>query len=116
MIIDSSKGQSASPGTTNLGIRVTNSSVKFETEYILTLNFNDTSGNTSTVTAIYNQLLPDITDLPSRTGYTFLGYYDSREGGNQIYNQSGKSHSCLEDRKRYNAPCPLASRNFASLV
>ncbi|MDJ1650075.1 MULTISPECIES: InlB B-repeat-containing protein [Gordonibacter] len=91
MIIDSSKGQSASPGTTNLGIRVTNSSVKFETEYILTLNFNDTSGNTSTVTAIYNQLLSAITDLPSRTGYTFLGYYDSPEGGKQIYDKDGTS-------------------------
>ena len=91
MIIDSSKGQSASPGTTNLGIRVTNSSVEFKTEYILTLNFNDTSGNTSTVTATYNQLLPDAPVPPTRTGYTFLGYYDSQVGGNQIYNQSGKS-------------------------
>ena len=91
IIIDSSKGQSASPGTTNLGIRVTNSSVEFKTEYILTLNFNDTSGNTSTVTATYNQLLPDAPLPPTRTGYTFLGYYDSQVGGNQIYDQSGKS-------------------------
>ncbi|MDJ1651261.1 MULTISPECIES: InlB B-repeat-containing protein [Gordonibacter] len=91
MIIDSSKGQSVSPGTTNLGIRVTNSSVEFKTEYTLTLNFNDGSGNSSTVTATYNQLLPDAPVPPTRTGYTFLGYYDTLVGGNQIYDQNGKS-------------------------
>ncbi|HIW76601.1 MULTISPECIES: InlB B-repeat-containing protein [Gordonibacter] len=91
MIIDSSKDQSASPGTTSLGIRVTNSGETFVTEYTLTLNFNDNSGKTSTVKATYNRLLSAITDLPSRTGYTFLGYYDSPEGGKQIYDKDGTS-------------------------
>lgn len=41
--------------------------------------------------AIYDNKLPDLTELPRRTGYTFEGYYtESNGGGEKIYDNEGK--------------------------
>ena len=92
IIIDSSQsggqGQGGSTGTTTLGIRVTNSGKEFITEYELTLHHNDNTQATSTVKATYNLPLPNTLPL-SRTGYTFLGYFDATSGGTQYYKADG---------------------------
>ena len=57
----------------------------------VTLNKNSGSGGTSSVTITNGTVAsnyPDIT-LPSRSGFTFLGYYDSQTGGTQYYTASG---------------------------
>ncbi len=56
----------------------------------VTLNRNGGSGGTASVTATYGAAMPSITK-PSRTGYTFTGYFDATSGGNQYYNASGGS-------------------------
>ena len=42
------------------------------------------------VTATYDAAMPSIT-IPSRTGYTFAGYYDAASGGTQYYTATGAS-------------------------
>lgn len=59
----------------------------------VTLNKNGGSGGTSSVSIAYDTpqgSYPSIT-LPTRTGYTFAGYYDAASGGTQYYNSSGGS-------------------------
>lgn len=57
--------------------------------YTLTLNKQSGSGGTSTVNMASGYTLPNIS-IPSRTGYTFGGYYTSTNGGGtQYYNNSG---------------------------
>ena len=57
-----------------------------------TVTFNNqsaTSAGTSAVTATYGELMPDI-NIPSKTGYTFGGFYTSANGvGTQYYNELG---------------------------
>ena len=49
------------------------------------------SGGTDSVTAAYDGNMPDIT-APSRTGYTFAGYYSETGGnGTEYYDETGKS-------------------------
>ena len=47
----------------------------------------------TTITATYGLAMPTITSdkLPTRTGYTFIGYYDATTLGTQYYNASGTS-------------------------
>ena len=57
---------------------------------IVQLNTNGGSGGTGWVEAAWNSAMPAITK-PTRTGYTFTGYYDAPSGGNKYYNADGSS-------------------------
>ena len=59
-------------------------------DYAVTLNKNNGTGGSNSVTVTYNGSMPDIT-VPTRTGYTFNGYYDATAGGTLYYNTSGRS-------------------------
>ena len=57
----------------------------------VTLNRQNGSGGTASVTATYGSAMPSIT-VPTRTGYTFGGYFTSTGGwGTQYYTDSGTS-------------------------
>ena len=56
--------------------------------YSVLLDQNGGTGGTTSVSAIYDRAMPSIT-VPMRTGYTFLGYYDTN--GKQYYTPSGDS-------------------------
>ena len=60
--------------------------------YTVKLNQNGGSDGTTSVTAAYNSTMPSIT-IPARTGYKFLGYYDTSttSGGTQYYKSTGAS-------------------------
>lgn len=67
--------------------------------YTVTLNPKDGSGGTSSVTVTYGSAMPSIS-IPTRSGYTFDGYYSVLELGGtewtsmyqtQYYTSSGKS-------------------------
>ena len=57
-----------------------------------TVNFNkqNGTGGSASVTATYNANMPTAT-MPTRTGYTFNGYFDAASGGNQYYKANGSS-------------------------
>jgi uncharacterized repeat protein (TIGR02543 family) len=58
--------------------------------YTVTLNANGgTLGSTTSVTATYGSVLPTITGLPTRTGYTLTGFFSAITGGTQYANASG---------------------------
>ena len=57
---------------------------------IITLNPQSGTGGTTSVTATYGSAMPEITK-PTRTGYTFNGYYDATSGGTQYYKADGSS-------------------------
>ena len=65
-----------------------------------TITFDNQGANTTgttSVTATYGQPLPDIT-VPTRTGYTFGGYYTSTNGtGIQYYLETGKGVQSISD-------------------
>lgn len=56
-------------------------------KYAVTLDKNGGSNGTGSVTATYGSAMPSAT-APSRTGYSFNGYYDAASGGTQYYNAS----------------------------
>lgn len=58
--------------------------------YTVTLNPQSGTGGTPSVTATYGSAMPKITK-PTRTGYTFNGYYDATTGGTQYYKADGSS-------------------------
>lgn len=49
-----------------------------------------TTVGTESVTATYGAAMPNITP-PTRTGYTFNGYFDATSGGTKYYNANGSS-------------------------
>ena len=59
----------------------------------VTLNRNGGTGGTESVTATYGSAMPTPIVLPTRTGYTFKGYYDTSasSGGTQYYTETGAS-------------------------
>ena len=61
-------------------------------KYTVTLdNQSATNAGTTSVTATYDSAMPAIT-VPTRTGYTFGGYFSEPEGnGTQYYNANGTS-------------------------
>jgi len=62
-----------------------------ESTYKVTLDQQSGSGGTTSVTATVGSAMPAIT-VPSRTGYTFGGYYtEANGGGTQYYNADGTS-------------------------
>lgn len=59
--------------------------------YTVTLDSRGGSGGTETVTATFDAAMPAIT-VPTRTGYTFGGYYTGTDGtGTQYYSAAGTS-------------------------
>ena len=58
--------------------------------YVVTLNANGGTGGSSSGEVAYASSMPAIT-LPTRTGYTFEGYYDAEENGVQYYSTTGTS-------------------------
>ena len=55
-------------------------------------NQGATNAGTTSVTATYDETMPPITK-PTRTGYTFGGYFTSENGeGTQYYNQNGTAY------------------------
>ena len=59
-------------------------------KYTVSLNKNNGTGGSNSTTATYASAMPTIT-APTRTGYTFEGYYDSNSGGIKYYNANGTS-------------------------
>ncbi|HNY25310.1 MAG TPA: InlB B-repeat-containing protein [Alphaproteobacteria bacterium] len=62
------------------------------TMYLVTLDAQGGTGGTASVIAPYNSAMSSAT-MPTRTGYTFAGYYDAISGGTQYYTSSGASAS-----------------------
>ena len=59
--------------------------------YTVTLNKQDGNGGSASATATYDAAMPAIT-VPTRTGYTFGGYFtQTNGGGTQYYNADGTS-------------------------
>ena len=56
----------------------------------VTLNKNEGTGGTNSVTATYDSPMPVIT-VPTRVGYTFLGYYETATNDVQYYQADGTS-------------------------
>ena len=66
-------------------------------KYEVTLNQQSGSGGTAKVTATYDQDMPTPTTAPTRTGYTFGGYYDATGGsGTQYYTAGMESARCWD--------------------
>jgi uncharacterized repeat protein (TIGR02543 family) len=65
------------------------------TKYTVSLNSNGGTGGLSSVKVPYNRAMPTISssNLPTRNGYVFQGYYDTSAdtGGNQYYKANGTS-------------------------
>ena len=59
-------------------------------QYTVTLNKQSGEGGPSSVTVTYAAAMPTITP-PTRTGYTFNGYFDATSGGTKYYNANGNS-------------------------
>lgn len=58
-------------------------------QYTLTLDKQGGSGGSGSATATYGSTVPSIS-VPTKTGYTFAGYYTATNGGGtQYYNASG---------------------------
>ena len=58
--------------------------------YTVTFNKQSGTGGTNSVTATYDATMPSAT-MPTRTGYTFNGYFDATSGGTKYYNANGTS-------------------------
>ena len=58
--------------------------------YTVTFNKQNGSDGSNSVTATYGSNMPSAT-MPTRTGYTFQGYYDATSGGTQYYKADGTS-------------------------
>ncbi|MBR1925845.1 MAG: InlB B-repeat-containing protein [Clostridia bacterium] len=59
-------------------------------EFDVTLNDNGGTGGQGTVKATSTMSMPNLTQLPTRTGYSFQGYYDAKSGGKQYFDKDGK--------------------------
>ncbi|MBQ5378997.1 MAG: InlB B-repeat-containing protein [Paludibacteraceae bacterium] len=59
--------------------------------YTVTLNAAGGTGGTTSVTATFDDPMPNIT-IPTRTNYSFLGYFSAQNGqGTQYYDANGSS-------------------------
>lgn len=57
-----------------------------QTDFTVTLNQNNGTNETEQLNVTYGEAMPEITTIPVRIGYIFLGYFDSLIGGIQYYN------------------------------
>src|SRR5574344_148506 len=60
-------------------------------ETTVTLNKNEGTGGDSSLTATYNAAMPTVANLPTKVGYTFVGYYDAITDGVKYINADGTS-------------------------
>ena len=89
--VEYSNSQSVSNLTSTNNETVTLYAVWTANTYTVTLNKQSGSGGSSSVTATYGSAMPAIT-TPSRTGYSFQGYYTGTNGsGTKYYDNNGKS-------------------------
>ena len=51
----------------------------YEVDYVITFDMNEGAPQQASLTANYNGAWPVVTTIPTRTGYTFLGYYSTNE-------------------------------------
>ncbi|MBO7149358.1 MAG: InlB B-repeat-containing protein, partial [Clostridia bacterium] len=65
-------------------------------EYIVSFDTNQGSGEQTSVTATYGEEMPEITVMPTREGYIFVGYYDAIIGGTKYYNSDLTSANAWE--------------------
>ena len=87
---DNAKITAGEFGTQTLYAKWFNNSAQMNT-YTVTLNQQEGSGGTESVTATYDADMPAIT-VPTKTGYDFDGYYtETNGGGTQYYNADGSS-------------------------
>ena len=83
--------QSVSNLTTTNGGTVTLYAQWTANQYTVTLDKQGGNGGSSSATATYDAAMPTIT-VPTRTGYTFGGYFtQTNGGGTQYYNADGTS-------------------------
>lgn len=54
-------------------------------EYTVTLELEGGTSDTTSVTATFGQILPEIDVVPTKDGFVFNGFYDQAEGGTQYY-------------------------------
>ena len=73
---------SPSGGYKITGLRI---NAKAATPCTVTLNKNGGSGGTDSVSATKGSAMPTLASAPTRTGYTFAGYYDDASAGTQYY-------------------------------
>lgn len=59
-------------------------------EFDITLDDNEGTGGQGSIKAIYGEAMPNLTTLPTRTGYTFQGYFSAKSGGTQYFDALGK--------------------------
>ncbi len=59
-------------------------------QFDITLDDNEGTGGQGSIKAIYGDPMPNLTTLPTRTGYTFQGYFDAKSGGTQYFDADGK--------------------------
>ena len=59
-------------------------------KYTVTFDKQNGAGGSNNVSATYGSAMPSAT-MPTRTGYTFQGYFDAQTGGNQYYKADGSS-------------------------
>ena len=84
-------GESVNNLTTTNGGTVTLYAQWTANTYTVTLNKQDGNGGSASATATYDAAMPAIT-VPTRTGYTFGGYFtQTNGGGTQYYNADGSS-------------------------
>ena len=62
-----------------------------QNEIEVTLNANGGSGGSSKITCIPDSAMPTVSSLPTRTGYTFQGFFDDPSGGTKYINANGSS-------------------------
>ena len=59
-------------------------------QYTVTFDKQNGTGGSNNVSATFDAAMPAAT-MPTRTGYTFQGYYDAQTDGNQYYKADGSS-------------------------
>ena len=59
-------------------------------QYTVSFNQQSGSGGSGNITATYDAAMPTVS-VPTRTGYTFQGYFDSASGGTKYYKADGTS-------------------------
>ncbi len=86
-----SDGQSVSNLTSTNGGVINLYAVWKPNIYTITLDRQGATNGSSSVTATYGSVMPSIS-VPTKTGYTFQGYYTSTNGGGtKYYNSNGTS-------------------------
>lgn len=88
--------------TASIDADITIKAVFVPQEYTITFDPKGGTGGTESIIATYDETMPPIIP-PTRTGYTFGGYYtEPNGGGTQYYNQNGTAY----DNKKWDITSP----------